>query len=114
MSDNQIKKRSDKLAMVFLIIPLAFFVLSMLCFIGGCILEQPTSRGGLYSLLMICAIALLWLDIIPGAIFAVIGLVRAARAKMTGFFVLGLIEVSGVAVLLLICAYIVFVTGPGV
>ena len=114
MSDNQIKKRSDKLARVFLIIPLAFFALSILCFIGGCILEQPTSRGGLYSLLMICAIALLWLDIIPGAIFAVIGLVRAARAKMIGFFVIGLIEVSGVVVLLLISAYIVFVAGPGV
>ena len=114
MSSNQVKKRFDKPAMVFLLIPLAFFTLSVLCFIGGCILEQPTSRGGLYSLLMICAIALLWLDIIPGAIFAVIGLVRAARAKMIGFFVLGLIEVSGVVVLLLISAYIVFVAGPGV
>ena len=92
MSDNQVKKRFDKLAMVFLIIP----------------------RGGLYSLLMVCAIALLWLDIIPGSIFAVIGLVRAARAKMTGFFVLGLIEVSGVVLLLLMCAYIVFVGGQGV
>ena len=74
MSDNQVKKRFDKLAMVFLIIPLVFFVQSMLCFMVGCILEQPTSRGGLYSLLMVCAIALLWLDIIPGSIIAVIGL----------------------------------------
>ncbi|MCR5286937.1 MAG: hypothetical protein K6D93_03200 [Saccharofermentans sp.] len=114
MSSNQVKKRFDKLAMVFLLIPLAFFTLSVLCFIGGCILEQPTSRGDVYSLLMFCSIALMWMVLMPGAVFSAIGLFRAAREKMTGFFVLGLIEVTGVVVLLFVIAFIIFVAGPGV
>ena len=114
MSDNQVKKRFDKPAMVFLIIPLIFFSLIVLFFIIGCCLEQPTSRGTIYSLIMLGSFALLGLDLFPGGIFAAIGLFRAARAKMTGFFVLGLIEVTGAVILLFIVAYAVLVAGPGV
>ncbi|MBO4682072.1 MAG: hypothetical protein J5623_09305 [Clostridiales bacterium] len=114
MSDNQVKKRFDKPAMVFLIIPLIFFSLSVLFFIVGCCLEQPTSRGTIYSLIMLGSFALLGLDLFPGGIFAAIGLFRAARAKMTGFFVLGLIEVTVAVILLFLVAYAVLVAGPGV
>ena len=114
MSDNQVKKHFDKPAMVFLILPLAIFALSVLCFIVGCILEQPTSRGTVYSLIMLGSFAMLGLDLFPGTVFAAIGLLRAARAKMTGFFVLGLIEVTGAVMLLFVVAFIIFVAGPGV
>ena len=114
MSEIQVKKRIDKAAVVFLIIPLIIFVLGVLCFAGGCILEVPTSRGTIYTLLMLGSFFLFGLDIIPGGIFSVIGLFRAVRAKMTGFIVLGIIEVTGACLLLTLVFIIVLVGGPGV
>lgn len=114
MSDIQVKKRSDKAAKVFLIIPLVIFVLSVLCFTGGCILEVPTSRGVIYTLLVLGSFILFGLNIVPGAVFSIIGLVRAVRAKMTGFIVLGIIETAGAALSVLAVFIIVFVTGPSV
>ena len=114
MSDNQIQKRSDKPAKVFLIIPLIFFALGVLSFIGGCILEQPTSRGTLYTLMIIGAFAFWGFDLLPGIIFSFIGMFRALRAKMIGFFILGIIEVSFSLLLLIALFVIIFVTGPSV
>ena len=114
MSDVQVKKHSDRLAKVFLIIPLIFFAMSVLCFVGGSALEQATSRGIIYTFLILGAFIFFGLDLIPGAIFAVIGMIRAAKAKMTGFLVLGIIEVIGACLSLIAVYIIVFVTGPGV
>ena len=114
MSENQVVKRTDKAAKVFLIIPLIFFALGVLCFIGGCILEQPTSRGIIYTLLILGGFACWGLDLIPGAIFAFIGMFRALRAKMIGFFILGIVEVAFSMLLLVALFVIIFVTGPSV
>ena len=54
------------------------------------------------------------LEIIPGGILAFIGMVRAAKARMIGFLVLGIIEVIGAVLSLLIVLFIIFIAGPGV
>lgn len=114
MADNIPVKRSDKAAKVLLIIPLIFAVLSVLCFIGGCVLEEATSRGIIYTVLMLGAFAFFGLEIIPGGILALIGTVRAAKTRMIGFLVLGIIEVIGAVLSSLIIIIIVFIAGPGV
>ena len=114
MSDNSVQKRTDRAAIVFLVLPLIFFALSVSCFILGCILEQPTSRGTIYSLIMLGSFGLLGLDLMPGGVFAAIGLFRAIRAKKTGLIVLGAIEVAVAVMLLFLVAFAVLVGGPGV
>ena len=108
------KKASDKAAKVLLIIPAATAVLGIVLFIAACLLEGPDSRGTLYSVVAILAIACYLLALMPGVILAVIGTVRAARAKMTGFLVLGIIELIGSVIPAIILFIIIFVTGPGV
>lgn len=116
MSSNevQVSKRSDKLAKVFLILPIVFLVLGQILFIGGCILETPTSRGVIYTFIMLGSFICFGLDIIPGMIFAVIGMIRAAKAKMTGFFVLGIVEVITAVMFVAGVLFVIFVAGQGV
>ncbi len=110
MSDNQAKKRSDKLAKVFLIMPPVFFALGLICLFGGMVLERPILR----TIMVLGSFAFFGLDILPGAVFSIVGMIRAAKAKMTGFFILGIIETCVALLFTFIVWFIVFVAGPGV
>lgn len=112
MSSNQVEKRSDKLAKVFLILPVIFFVLGATCF--GVSLAIARLCGIVLTFLMIGSFSSFGLEILPGTVFTVIGMIRAADSKMTGFFILGIIEVIGAVLLVHLIWFIVFVAGPGV
>ena len=114
MSEIQVKKRSDKTAKFFLIIPLIFSLLSFICFVCGCFLELPTKRGTIYSLVMFASFIFLGLKMLPGVIFTIIGLIRAAKAKMTGFLILGILELIGFVLSVSLVLFIIFVAGAGV
>lgn len=112
MSSNQVEKRSDKLAEVFLILPVIFFVLGATCFGIGWALAR--FRRVVFPFLMIWSFIFFGLEILPGSVLSIIGMVRAANAKMTGIFILGIVEVIGALLLAHLVWYIVFVAGPGV
>lgn len=112
MSDKLVIKRSDKLAKIFLIIPMILFVLGVTCFGVGWALAR--FRGVVYTFLMIGSFSSFGLEILPGTVFTVIGMIRAADSKMTGFFILGIVEVIVALLLAHLVWYIVFAAGPGV
>lgn len=112
--ENKVKKRADKLAVVFLIIPLVLSCLSAVCFAGGCFLEVPTSRGVIYTMLILGAFILFGLRIFPGVIFAIIGTVRAGKAKKIPLLILGIIEVLGSVTGFVVVLLVIFVGGRSV
>ena len=105
---------TNKVAMILLLIPLALLILGVILFITGCVLEGPTSRGTAYSIVMIAAIGCFILALFPGVILAIIGTIQAAKAHMTFFLVLGIVEILAAVAILGLLLFIIFVAGRGV
>ena len=106
--------KSDMAAKILLIIPLGSFLSGVALFILSLILESPTSRGTLYSICFIIAIACFILALFPGVILSIIGTVTAAKKKMTKYLTLGVLEIVFAVGGAFILWYLIYVAGPGV
>ena len=114
MSSDIEKKKTDTSTKVLLSIPIAVTVLGVLLFVIGCILEGPTSRGTVYSIVMILSLICFLFNPLPGFILSLIGTIKAARSKSVLFLVLGIVEIVFELLGSLILYLVIFVVGPGV
>ncbi len=106
-------------AKVLTLIPIIFFIVTVVCLTLAAILEEPTSGGTLYSIFAIVGLMGLVLSPIPSLVMAIIGVIFAVRAKKEGetkalkFLILGIVEIlfsiSGV-----ILAFVIVIGGQGV
>lgn len=88
------------------LIPIIIVLVAVVCLVLASILEQPTNRGTLYSILALIAILIIFMSPIPCLVMSVIGTILAIKAVKEGtaqarkYIVIGMIE---------ILAHIVFV-----
>lgn len=100
--DNMNYHKAKKMVLI----PIMIILLAVVCFILASILEQPTNRGTLYSILALIAILIIFMSPIPCLVMSVIGTILAIKAVKEGtaqarkYIVIGMIE---------ILAHIVFV-----
>lgn len=100
--DNMNYHKAKKMVLI----PIMIILLAVVCFVLASILEQPTNRGMLYSILALIAILIIFMSPIPCLVMSVIGTILAIKAVKEGtaqarkYIVIGMIE---------ILAHIVFV-----
>ena len=106
-------------AKIFTLIPIAVFVVTVICFVLAMLLEAPTDKGTAYSVFGLIGIFSIILSPLPCLGLSVVGIIFSIKAKKDGiskailFLVLGIIEIlshSGS----LILAVLMFIVGQGV
>lgn len=107
-------EKNSKVYKIFIILPVALFVLSIQLFIISAILEAPTSRGAIYSLCSTFALISFALSVFPGIILTIVGTILAAIAKNIKFLILGIIEILAAAGGIFFIWYLIFIVSPGV
>ncbi len=113
--DNKNYLKARKL----LLIPVFIILAATVCFGLASILEVPTHRGTVYSILIMIAILSIFLAPLPCLVMSVIGTVFAAKATKEGtaparkYLVLGIIEILA-HVLFVILAVAMFIGGQSV
>lgn len=111
--------KNYKTAKTLVLIPIIILTVAIICFIIAGIIEQPTNRGLLYSLLMIISIFLALLGPLPSIILSVIGSIHAYRAKIENpkwliLFLIGIFNILVFVVIAAACILMIFVGGAGV
>ena len=100
LGDNVKKKDNYKTAKTLVLIPLVIFAIAIVCFIIAAILEQPTNRGTLYTVISLIGLTGGFLTPLPCLIVSIIGSLYAYRSKEEGarhwllLFLLGIYVVS--------------------
>ena len=113
------KNKNCARAKVLTLIPIIVFAITVICFVLATILEVPTSRGAIYTILAFVALMNMFIAPLPCLLLSVLGTVFAAKAKKEGapksvlFLVLGIIEIS-LYVLGAIFAVLLFIGGMSV
>ena len=113
------KNKNYSRARVLTLIPIIVFAVTAICFVLSLMLEVPTNRGVIYSILAFAAVISMFVSPLPCLILSVLGTTFAAKARKEGapgsllFLVLGIIEIS-VYVLGVIIAVLLFIGGQGV
>ena len=106
-------------ARILTLIPVIVFVLTAICLLPANILEVPTGRGVLYSLLALAGVLSMFLSPLPCLVMSIVGTVFAARAVREGivqsrkYLILGIIEIL-VYVVAVVLAIVMFIAGQGV
>ena len=106
-------------ARILTLIPVIVFVLTAICLLLANILEVPTGRGVLYSLLALAGVLSMFLSPLPCLVMSIVGTVFAAKAVKEGivqsrkFLILGIIEIL-VYVVAVVLAIVMFIAGQGV
>ena len=106
-------------AKVMTLIPVIVFLVTVICFVIASILEVPTSRGAVYSVLILISIISIFLAPLLCLVISIIGTVFASKAKKEGrseakkFFILGLIEIL-FSILGALLAVLMFIGGQSV
>ena len=86
-------------AKVLTLIPIVDLVLVVACFAGATVLEGPTGRDALYTVLAFAGLMGMILSPLPCLVMSVIGTIFAGKAikegvsKAKGFLVLGILEI---------------------
>ena len=113
------KKSSYSKAKVLTLIPVIVLVITLICMVLAAILEVPSNRGVIYTILAFAGLMSMFISPLPCLVMSVTGTVFAAKAAKEGtagarkFFILGIIEVL-VCVVGAILAVIMFIAGQGV
>ena len=106
-------------AKVMTLIPLIVFVVTVICMITATILEVPTSRGSLYSVIILIGVMSMFLSPLPCLVLSIIGTVFAAKALKEGntqtkkFLILGILEIIACLVGVIL-AILMFIGGQSV
>lgn len=106
-------------AKVLVLIPVFIFFVTMICMVLATILEGPTNRGALYSVVAFIGVMSLFFAPLPCLIISIIGTVFASKASREGvteanrFLILGIIEIL-VYVFGAVLAVLMFIAGQGV
>ena len=102
-------ERSIVTARILLLIPLAVFVITVVCFIAAVLLERPTDRGQLYCLLVTISFLSMLISPIPCLVMSAIGTARKAGCKKgKPFLVLGGIEIVLFSILTVLAVIMFF------
>ena len=106
-------------AKVLILIPVAVFVYTVICMVLASILEVPTNRGTLYSIVAFMGLMSMFLSPLPCLVMSIIGTVFAGKASKEGerkahkFLVIGIIEILP-AIACVILAIAMFIGGQSV
>ena len=116
---SMMKNSSYLKAKVLTLIPIIVLAVTVICMVLAAVLEGPTNRGTLYSVLAFAGLMCVFLSPLPCMVISVVGTVFAAKASKEGtagargFIILGIVEilfyVAGA-----ILAIIMFIAGQGV
>ena len=96
---NSMKNSSYLKAKVLTLIPIIVLAVIVLCMVLAAILEVPTSRGALYTILALAGLMGVFIAPLPCLVMAILGTMFAAKAGKEGvsgarlFFVMGIIEI---------------------
>ena len=116
---NSMKNSSYSKAKILTLIPIIVLAVIVLCMVLAAILEVPTSRGAIYSILALAGLMGAFISPLPCLVISAAGAVFAAKAVREGvsearlFFVMGIIEI-------IVCAagaflsILMFLAGMGV
>ena len=86
-------------AKILVLIPAAFFAITVVSFVIASILEKPTGRGSIYTFFISVAIIGIFLMPLPSLLLSVIGTIFAIKAITEGiagsrkYLVIGIIEI---------------------
>ena len=114
MASSKLKK-----AKALVGIPIAVLVIGIACFALSMVLEKPTDRGTVYSVVSAVWLFGLFLAPIPCFVMSLVGTVMAANVKKSGeqgangTVILGVMELL-IAVGLAVLAVLMFIGGQGV
>ncbi len=106
-------------AKVLTLIPILVFAATVICMVLATILEGPTHRGTLYSIIAFIGLMSMFLAPLPCLVISIVGTVCATKALKEGiahariFLVTGIMEI-GVYVLGAVLAVLMFIGGQGV
>ena len=106
-------------AKVLILIPLVIFVATIVAGVAASLLEFPTDRGGLYSVLALIAILNLFTAPLPCLILSIIGTVKIVKARQQDvtdtavFLFLGVAEIIA-SIIFTILAAGLFIVGQSV
>lgn len=98
----------------FLFIPLVIIILAIVLFVVASIIEQPTSRGTVYTLSLVTSLLLFGVAVCPGLIFMVLGTIGAKQEKATGLLILGIFEIGAALSCMFIWMAAMMIGGPSV
>ncbi len=110
MEESQ--KHYKKPAIIMVSIPLVLFVLAVSFFGISCLLEFPTHRGAVYSVLCLASLLLAIFSPLPSLILGIIGTIYTSKAKKAGedmsviWKILAIVEIVVSALCLLIICMI--------
>ncbi len=111
--------RNHKIAKILILIPIIVFAVTVICMGFAMILEGPTGRGTIYSIVALIGILSIFLSPLPCLVISVAGTVFAAKALKEGsrrsliFLVIGIVEIM-TYVVGVILAGIMFINGQSV
>ena len=116
---NIMKNSSYSKAKVLTLIPIIVLAVIVLCMVLAAILEVPTSRGALYTILALAGLMGVFIAPLPCLVISVVGTVFAAKAGKEGvaeahkYLVAGIIEIMVYAAGAFL-AVLMFLAGQGV
>ena len=106
-------------ARALILIPIAVFVFTAICMVLAVILETPTHRGFIYSIVAFMGLMSMFLTPLPCLVMTVAGTVFALKASKEGvlkarkYLVIGSIEILACAICAVV-AVLMFIGGQGV
>lgn len=114
MASTQLKK-----AKALVRIPLVLFAAGIICFILSMVLEKPTNRGTVYTVVSSVWLFGIFLAPLPCLVMSLIGTVMAGKAKKQGESGAAGAQITGFMGLLLdvglvVLAVLMFIGGQGV
>lgn len=113
------QNRNYTRARILIWIPIAIFIYTVICMILATVLEAPTNRGTLYSIIAFMGLMSMFLAPLPCLVMTVIGTVFAGKATKEGetkarkYLVIGLLEIL-VHVACVVVAIMMFIGGQSV
>ena len=111
--------KKHSIAKILILIPIIIWVVTIICMGIATILERPTNRGPVYSIIALIGILNIFLAPLPCLVVSIVGTVIAAMAVKEGnkqtriFFVIGIFEIL-VYVVGVILACIMLINGQSV
>ena len=106
-------------SIIFTFIPISLLLITIICIVLASLLEQPTGRGTLYTLLAATGIANVFLMPFPCLLSSILGCIFSKRGLKNGektkpFYIISIIEIVISTLMVLLIIYSVFMIGPSV
>ncbi len=119
MEGKHMKSSNYSKAKTLTLIPIIVLAVTVICIVLASLLEGPTNKGTLYSVLAFAGLISMFIAPLPCLVISAVGTAFAAKAKKEGttearkFFILGLIEILA-GVVGTILAIAMAIAGKGV